>query len=116
MNIVKKMEYAKTFIKTTEPYSKHKCEDIVVLENHIIYKIKDNGGAIDILKFSINEILNSVTNSNEHVYCTNCAYGKDLINSINDESSPEPTQCTSCYPYDFEDSVPLNKRPNYKPL
>lgn len=52
---------------------------------------------------------------NEYVYCTNCKYGSKLIEYIiryNGVSIPE--QCNGCYPYNPEDSMKYEDRPNYK--
>lgn len=54
-------------------------------------------------------------NKNEYVYCTNCKYGSKLIEYIiryNGVSIPE--QCNGCYPYNPEDSMKYEDRPNYK--
>jgi antitoxin component HigA of HigAB toxin-antitoxin module len=49
----------------------------------------------------------------EHVYCTNCKNGKNLIETIyNDLSIPK--ECGGCYPYGPEDSKSLYLRRNYK--
>lgn len=52
---------------------------------------------------------------NEHVYCTKCANGLSLVNSINNETEP-PSDCKECNPNDLEDSVPFKDRPKYKVL
>lgn len=49
---------------------------------------------------------------NTYVYCTNCKFGEDLINSLINETK-EPINCTNCNPYNPEDSTPLTERPNY---
>lgn len=49
----------------------------------------------------------------EHVYCTKCINGKELIKSIYDDL-PIPKECDSCYSYDPEDSRPFYQRKNYK--
>ena len=48
----------------------------------------------------------------EHVYCTECKYGEELIESIINLSDT-PTICEKCCPYDPEDSRPFHKRKNY---
>lgn len=116
MNITEKLKYAKLFIKTINPLADCICEDIAVLENHVVYKLRHNDGSVKISKHSIAEILNSVQSLDEHVYCTNCIYGMSLINSIEDDSLPIPSSCETCYPYDVEDSTPFKERPNYIPL
>lgn len=42
-------------------------------------------------------------NKNEHVYCTDCKYGKQLIDTIL-KGNIIPFACKICYPYDPEDS------------
>lgn len=49
---------------------------------------------------------------NKHVYCTNCVNGQSLIHRLL-EDKEIPKSCISCYPFNPEDSVPFNERPNY---
>jgi hypothetical protein len=49
----------------------------------------------------------------EHVYCTKCINGENLLEAIYNDS-PIPEECSCCYPYDPEDSRPLYQRKNYK--
>lgn len=116
MTITEKLKYAQIFLEITNKDSNYKCEDIAVLEDHVVYKLRHNDGSLKISKHSIAEILNSVQSLDEHVYCTNCIYGMSLINSIEDDSLPIPSSCETCYPYDVEDSTPFKERPNYIPL
>jgi hypothetical protein len=48
-----------------------------------------------------------------HVYCTECKYGEQLIESIFDNNNI-PTECEDCYPYDPEDSRDISLRKNYQ--
>ena len=116
MNITETLKYAQIFLKTTNKDSNYKCEDIAVFKNHVVYKLRYNDGSLKISKHSLTEILNLVQSLDEHVYCTNCLYGKSLIDSIEDDSLPIPASCETCYPYDVEDSTPFKERPNYIPL
>jgi hypothetical protein len=54
-------------------------------------------------------------NKDTHVYCTDCIYGEELIQSIED-FEPMPCACCSCYSLDPEDSCPFEFRKNYIPL
>jgi len=49
---------------------------------------------------------------NKYVYCTDCVYGKDLIESII-FCTEEPSKCKSCNPLNPEDNKRLVDRPNY---
>ena len=51
---------------------------------------------------------------NQHVYCTDCIYGEQLIECIINEDNL-PGKCQNCYPYDPEDSRSIELRINYKP-
>jgi len=51
-------------------------------------------------------------NKNAHVYCTNCKYGKLLIEAIMSQTDM-PDKCKDCYPYDVEDSKKFDLRKNY---
>lgn len=51
-------------------------------------------------------------NKNTHVYCTDCMYGKKLIQAIINETDI-PKQCKNCYPYNPEDSMKYEDKPNY---
>lgn len=53
-------------------------------------------------------------NKNEYVYCTNCKYGSELVKSIVFDSVDIPEQCENCYPYNIEDGMRYEDRPNYK--
>lgn len=60
-----------------------------------------------------------IENSSENiqVYCTNCINGENLIKSVvEDCKNLEPKDCKNCYPFDFEDSVSLKLRKNYKEM
>jgi len=48
----------------------------------------------------------------EHVYCTECKYGEELIESIANEIDMSII-CEKCYPYNPEDSKPFYMRSNY---
>lgn len=115
MNITEKLEYSKKFLEVNNELCNYKCKDIAVLQNHVVYKLIDKNNEIKFSKFTIAEIVNLVPSLEDHVYCTNCFYGKELINSV-DGDTKTPACCEDCYPYDFEDSTPLEDRPNYKPL
>lgn len=51
-------------------------------------------------------------NLNNHVYCTNCLYGIQLIENILKDTEI-PIQCKTCCPYNPEDSMPYEERINY---
>jgi hypothetical protein len=51
-------------------------------------------------------------NQDEHVYCINCKYGRDLLAAIL-VGADNPEECESCYPYDFEDSRSRSLKVNY---
>ena len=53
---------------------------------------------------------------NTYVYCTNCIHGENLIKELIKDTPILPNVCESCYPYNPEDSVELEKRINYKSL
>jgi hypothetical protein len=63
----------------------------------------------------VDENLNYMDNpkNEQHVYCTDCFYGKDLLDKIENLKPSLPKRCENCYPYDPEDSVPLGIRKNY---
>ena len=48
-----------------------------------------------------------------HVYCTDCVRGNLLINAII-EDRKIPNNCEKCYPYNPEDSFPMELRKMYK--
>ena len=49
-----------------------------------------------------------------HVYCTKCKHGEELIKAITAETEM-PLPCQSCNPWNCEDSMRFEDRPNYKP-
>lgn len=51
-----------------------------------------------------------------HVYCTNCTHFEKLLSSVENNETVCPKPCSTCYPYDFEDSVEHIKRPHYEDL
>jgi hypothetical protein len=51
-------------------------------------------------------------NKDTHVYCTDCKYGEELIDTF-DNLEPMPCACCSCFPLDPEDSHPFGVRKNY---
>lgn len=53
----------------------------------------------------------------KYVYCTKCQYGKEPLDEIEkDGETKTPKNCIGCNPYNPEDSVRPEKRPNYVPL
>lgn len=56
-----------------------------------------------------------MTITDTHVYCTDCIFGKEVIDRIKkDKSIPE--SCDGCWHYHPEDSFPNYLRPNYVPI
>ena len=53
-------------------------------------------------------------NEYTHVYCTNCNNGQKLIGAYLMNSTWLPKDCDECYPWNPEDSVPMNERPKYR--
>ena len=51
-------------------------------------------------------------NKKNHVYCTNCIHGEKLIQCLLEDEAV-PTICVECFPFNPEDSVPFEQRPNY---
>lgn len=48
------------------------------------------------------------------VYCTKCRHGEKLIKAIMAEAEM-PLPCQSCNPWNCEDSMRFEDRPNFKP-
>lgn len=61
-----------------------------------------------------NMIYGEDMNKDEYVYCTNCKYGNELVKSIMFDGTNIPKQCGNCYPYNIEDGMRYEDRPNYK--
>lgn len=55
-----------------------------------------------------------LADTDSHVYCTECFYGRDLIRSIT-ETTDCPDNCNNCNPYNPEDSTRYKERPMYIP-
>ncbi len=49
-----------------------------------------------------------------HVYCTKCKHGEELIKAITAEGEM-PLPCQSCNPWNCEDSMRFEDRPNFEP-
>lgn len=52
-------------------------------------------------------------NKNEYVYCTSCKYGNELVRCIMFDGVDIPKQCENCHPYNIEDGMRYEDRPNY---
>lgn len=87
------------------------------LRRTIIFKTQDNTNTIKFEKFKYSEIEKIISSKDIQVYCTDCSEGKGLYLSLMSEENLDiPDRCEDCYPYDMEDSKPLNIRVNYEPL
>lgn len=79
----------------------------------LVPEISENNDII--LRGFVKEIKLPTEKSDTHVYCTDCTDGELLIQSlIENNKELKPSNCNSCYPYDVEDSIVFEKRPNYK--
>lgn len=117
MNIKDKLNDAKMFFELSFDTENIKCKDIIILKDHAVFKIEDNEGFVKFQKFNFSEIKKTLSSTDNYVYCTDCTEGKELYLSLaSEENSDIPDKCKDCYPYDMEDSKPLNIRTNYKPL
>lgn len=115
MSIKNKLKNAEMFFNLTFDIENIKCTDIIVLEEEIIFKTEDNKNTTKFEKFKYSEIEKTISSEDIQVYCTNCLEGKELYLSLSSEENLDiPDKCKDCYPYDMEDSKPLNIRPNYK--
>lgn len=49
-----------------------------------------------------------------HVYCVNCIHFNKLFSCVERGIKETPKPCSTCFPYNFEDSVPHIERPHYE--
>lgn len=114
MKTLERIKEISTFIENNELIGNSEIQHLGVFDTLIVLKVKHIDGSEEVLKIS-NDVLNRKIKPDEHVYCTNCIRGENLVLSLLNDNEPcmTPYACTKCNPYNLEDSSTYNERPQY---